>query len=186
MSTKLTKLVLAIGAMTLAGGAWAAGSDSTATAAVNATVVAPIAIAKNADLSFGTFAPDVEAAGTVVIAATTGGRSVTGGAFVPTTGAAGTVASFGITGDAAATFSITLPDPTITLTHTDTTTTMSVGTLTAAIGGGAVTLTSGAGTGALTTGAATLTVGGTLTVGANQKAGVYSNGSGLPVTVAYN
>ncbi|WP_210546570.1 DUF4402 domain-containing protein [Rhodoferax sp. PAMC 29310] len=192
MSMKITKLVLVIGAMAMAGGAMAAGSDSMGTAAVNATVLAPIVITKNVDLNFGTFAPDKETAGTVVIAATNGARSVSGGVFVPSTAtaAAGAAASFGIAGDAGATFSIALPTSDITLTNLTGAggETMSVAatSLTAAVGGASVAITSGAGTSALISGAATLTVGGTLTVGLNQVPGVYTNAAGLPVTVAYN
>lgn len=151
-------------------------ADSTATAAINATVLTPIAISKTADLNFGSFAADTETAGTVVIAAA-GTRTFTGGASAVSTGT-GTVAaaSFNVTGEGTASFSVTLPSSAVTLTHTNTTTTMSVGTF----------VSNPSGTGALVAGAKTVTVGATLTVAAAQLAGVYANASGLPVTVAYN
>jgi hypothetical protein len=153
----------------------ASAADATATAGIEATVVAPIAITKSADLNFGSFAADNTTAGTVVVA-TGGARTFTGGASAVSNGA-GTVtaASFDVTGEGASTFSITLPG-TVTLTHTNTTDTMSVGTF----------ASNPATTGTLTTGAATVAVGATLTVAAGQASGVYANLSGLPVTVAYN
>jgi len=153
----------------------ALASDATATAAVEATVVQPITITKIDDLNFGSFAADADTSGTVVIS-TAGVRSFTGGAAAVSS-SAGTVtdASFDVTGEGTSTFSISLPT-TVTLTHTNLTDTMSVGSF----------ASNPATSGTLTAGAATVTVGATLTVAAGQVPGVYSNATGLPVTVAYN
>ena len=65
MSTKMTRLVLALGAMAMAGGAMADGS---ATVAATATVLAPLAISVGQALDFGSFAlKDQTAIGTVLI-----------------------------------------------------------------------------------------------------------------------
>lgn len=155
----------------------AMAADATATASIGATVVQPIAITKTADLNFGNFAADDATSGTVVIS-TAGARSFTGGATGVSAGT-GTVsaASFTVTGEGTSTFSITLPSSAVTLTHaTDATKTMSVSTFTS----------NPSATGALTAGSATVTVGATLSVAAAQTTGVYSNSTGLPVTVAYN
>jgi hypothetical protein len=153
----------------------ASAADATATAGIEATVVAPIAITKSADLNFGSFAADAGTSGTVVIS-TADGRTFTGGASAVSSGA-GTVAaaSFSVTGEGTSTFSIDLPT-TVNLTHTNLTDTMSVGTF----------ASDPSATGSLTAGAATVKVGATLSVAAGQASGVYANASGLPVTVAYN
>lgn len=172
---KRTRLAfLAISSMALPSMALAA--DATATAEVNAVVLAPIAISKTADLNFGSFAADSNETGTVVIA-TGGARTFTGGVSAVSTGA-GTVtaASFSVTGEGAATFSITLPSSNVTLTHTNATDTMSV----------AAFVSDPSESGALIAGAKTVNVGATLSVGAAQLAGTYANATGLPVTVAYN
>lgn len=164
----------ALGLMAFPSMAFAA--DATATAGVNATVLAPIAISKTADLNFGSFAADSNETGTVELA-TAGTRTFTGGASAVSTGV-GTVtaASFSVTGEGAATFSITLPSSAVTLTRATGTETMSVATF----------VSDPSGTGALVAGAKTVNVGATLSVGAAQVAGTYANASGLPVTVAYN
>lgn len=153
-------------------------ADATATGGIEATVVAPIAITKSADLNFGKFAVDAVSSGTVVLS-TAGLRTFSGGASKVSSGV-GTVsaASFSVTGDAASTFSISLPG-TVTLTRTaaGATETMSVGTF----------VSDPSGTGTLSAGgAATVAVGATLSVAAGQVVGIYANTSGLPVTVAYN
>lgn len=155
----------------------AMAADATATASISATVVTPIAISKTADLNFGSFAADDTVAGTVVIAPA-GTRTFTGGASAVSS-SAGTVtaASFTVTGESTSTFAITLPSSAVTLTHaTDVTKTMSVGTF----------VSNPSGTGTLVAGSMAVTVGATLTVAAAQTTGVYTNASGLPVTVAYN
>jgi hypothetical protein len=172
---RLALLGSALGAATVP--SIASAADATATAGIQATVVKPIAITKTADLNFGSFAADDLTAGTVVISAA-GARTFTNGTSAVSSGA-GTVtaASFNVTGEGTSTFSIVLPG-TVTLTNTTTgaTGTMSVGTF----------VSNPSGTGTLSAGALTVGVGATLSVAAGQTVGVYSNGSGLPVTVAYN
>lgn len=175
MKLRLALLGGAIGFATMP--SIASAADATATAGIQATVVAPIAITKSADLNFGSFAADDTTAGTVVVA-TGGTRTFTGGASAVSSGA-GTVtaASFSVTGEGTSTFSIALPT-TVTLTRTATgaTETMSVGTF----------ASNPSATGTLTAGAATVAVGATLSVAAAQVPGIYANTTGLPVTVAYN
>lgn len=177
MTTKLRLVLLGsvIGAATVP--SIASAADATANANINATVVAPIAITKTADLNFGSFAADDISTGTVIVS-TSGGRTFSGGTSAVSAGA-GTVsaASFNVTGEGTSTFSITLPG-TVTLTRTGAgaSETMSVGTF----------VSNPSGTGTLTAGAATVAVGATLSVAAGQVVGTYANASGLPVTVAYN
>jgi hypothetical protein len=173
MKMRLALLGGAVGLATIP--SMASAADATATAGIEATVVAPIAITKTADLNFGSFAADNGTSGTVVIS-TADGRTFSGGTSAVSSGA-GTVtsAAFSVTGEGASTFSIALPT-TVTLTHTNLTDTMSVGTF----------ASNPSGTGTLTTGSATVKVGATLSVAAGQVVGVYANTSGLPVTVAYN
>lgn len=173
MKMRLALLGGAIGLATVP--SIASAADAVATAGVNATVVAPIAITKTADLNFGSFAADDNTTGTVVLS-TAGTRTFTGGTSAVSS-AAGTLtaASFNVTGEGTSTFSITLPS-TVTLTRTAGTETMSVGTF----------ASNPSGTGTLTAGAATVKVGATLTVAAGQVVGAYANATGLPVTVAYN
>lgn len=83
-----------------ASGSFAASSTTTATS----TVIAPIAITKAADLSFGEFAPSATA-GTVIVD-TAGGRSATGGVVLSTTGSTINAAKFDVSGEKGATYSI--------------------------------------------------------------------------------
>lgn len=150
-----------------------------ATANATATIVAPIAIAKVTDLEFGNVAVST-AAGTVVMNATTGARSVTGGCTLPATTGTVNRASFTVTGTAGYTYSITLPAGPTTIGD-GVASTMTVTPWTS----------SPTPTGTLTGGTETLYVGATLNVGASQTPGNYSatasNGSGVfTVTVNYN
>lgn len=165
----LKKLALAC-AFALGGAAIAVNGSAanTATANATATVIAPIAISKTADLRFGKFAAG-GTTGTVVMSAA-GSRSATGGVVLSALDAGG-AASFSVTGDTTATYAITLPG---TATITSGANTMTVGTFTS----------SPSATGALTAGAQTLTVGGTLSVGASQATGAYTGT--FDVTVQYN
>ena len=147
-------------------------ASASATANATATIITPIAIAHVADLNFGNI---VAGTGTgTVIVDTDGVRTSTGDVILPTA-TPGTVnaAEFTVTGLAAATYDITLPGSIdisttggATMTVTNFTSTPSVtGTLAA-------------------NGEQTLSVGATLTVGANQPAGTYEGS--FFVTVAYN
>ena len=95
----------AVSAVGLAGAAYAA----TATADSSATVVAPITVAKTADLVFGAFAP-TGTAGSVTIA-NGGARSATNVDLI--TSASG-AASFTVTGQGAFNYNITVTDNELT------------------------------------------------------------------------
>lgn len=150
-------------------------AQDSATASSSATIVAPIAIAKSVDMSFGNVAVSTTA-GTVVLAPA-GTRTTTGGVTLPGTTGTVTAAAFSVTGEAGYTYAITLPASAITLSDTATTpNTMTVGTFTS----------TPSATGTLTAGAETVNVGATLNVGASQVAGTYTNTTDLTVTVNYN
>jgi len=148
-------------------------AQESATASSSATIVAPIAISKSVDMSFGTVAVDATA-GTVVLAPG-GTRTFTGGVTLPGTTGTVTAAAFDVTGEAGYTYSITLPASAITLTD-DTTNTMTVDTFTS----------TPTPTGTLTSGAETVNVGATLNLTGSQIAGTYTNTTDLTVTVNYN
>lgn len=151
-------------------------ADATATA--SATIITPISIVKATNLSFGNIAAGT-AAGTVVMAPA-GTRTVTGtnGPTLPASTGTVSAATFNITGLVGMTFSITLPASAITLSNGTPANDMTLNTFTS-------TPTVAAG-GTLTGGTALLSVGGTLSVGANQAAGTYNSTSDLTVTVNYN
>jgi len=142
---------------------------ASAIAAGTATVIAPMAISKNSDLRFGTFARST-AAGTVVMNLLSV-RSTTGGITLSSS-ATGGAASFNVTGDTTYTYAITLPATNIPITSGGNTMTIN----------SFVSNPSGAGT--LSAGAQVLTVGGTLNVAANQAAGSYTGN--FTVVVDYN
>jgi len=149
------------------------GSKSgTGTVNISIQVVGGIALAKTQDLSFGAVFPGTSPGGTVVVptsgSPTAPSGIVTLGSFKP-----GQPAIFNVTGTRNRTYSITLP-----------------GSVSLSDGAGhamsADTFTSTpSGTGTLSAlGAQTLTLGGTLHVGASQAEGDYSGT--VNVTVAYN
>ena len=154
-------------------------ASNTATAAATASVIAPIAVTKATDLSFGKFAPGV--GGSVTIS-TSGARTVTG--VIPSTiGSTLSAAKFDVTGDASATYSITHSGSTV-LTNTtgvgaETMTLAKFSDLTA---GNAISGNVASGT--LTGGAESIYVGGSLTVAANQVPGSYTGT--VTVLVEYN
>ena len=164
-------LVLAIVILGFAASSFA---QVTATASTTATIITPIAIAKTVDMNFGNIAVSPTIAGTVILP-TTGARTLTGGVTLPVVTGTVTAASFNVTGDGTSTYSITLPSSSITLTGVPSGT-MAVQSF----------VSNPSGTGTLTAGAQTIKVGATLTVGAAQPAGVYTNAAGLFVTVNYN
>lgn len=145
-------------------------SAASATANATANVVTPITIAKNTDLRFGKFSPGITT-GTVLIA-TGGGRTATGGVSLSALDAGG-AASFTVTGDTVATYAITLPtNGTVTITNGANS--MAVNDF----------VSNPSGTGTLTAGTQNLSVGATLSVGANQAAGSYTGT--FQVSVDYN
>ena len=165
-TTACVALFALAGLLCLTANAFAA---TTGTAAVGATIIAPLSITQAADLAFGTlgFGPG---AGTAVVA-TNGGRTVTGSATpVPGNQHA---ASFAITGEGTNTYAITLPAVAIDINN-GATGGMTVDTF----------VSSPDATGTLVAGADTLLVGATLHSTGSQEVGSYTGT--FDVTVAYN
>jgi hypothetical protein len=151
-------------------GAFAQSTDTEPTTAT-ATIVAPLALTKVSDMNFGTIAV-TGTAGTVVLG-TDNSRTAVGPALVPP--AAGVAASFTVSGEASRTFAITLPaDGTVSL--------ISGGNTMAA---NAFVHNAGANPALNGAGAAAFAVGATLSVAANQAAGVYTSVS-FNVRIDYN
>jgi len=169
-AVRLALLALAVAG---AGSAIAASTPAGATG----TVVAPIQIAKSADLAFGNFAAG-GALGTVIV--TPGGtRTVTGGVTAMNGGTSG-AAKFDVTGQSGFTYAITLVAGTLSANGgANTMTFTAVGDTTAS----GIT-SGGAATGTLTGGAQSIYVGGVLNVAANQAPGDYSGT--VTATVEYN
>ena len=148
-------------------------SQSTATATASATIISPISISKNSDMSFGNIAVQSGSGGTVVLAPA-GTRTSTTGVSLPAINGTVTAATFTVTGSGASTYVVTLPT-TVTLTHSGGVESMSAGSFTS----------NPSGTGVLSGGTQDIAVGATLTVGAAQLAGTYTSGN-FNVTVNYN
>ncbi len=143
-----------------------------ATASTSATIITPIAITKTTDMNFGNVAVSPTLAGTVQLA-TTSARTAGGGATLPAVTGTVSAAKFNVTGLAGSTYSISLP-ASITLTNGGNTMTVNAFTSTPTP------------TGTLTGGTQDILVGATLNVSAAQAAGLYTNATGLVVTVNYN
>src|SRR5665811_404707 len=140
----------------------------------SATVITPITISKTVDMNFGSLVSTV--AGGAIVLPTTGVRTGDAAILAGPTGSP-TAASFTVTGETDYTYGITLPAAPFDVSNSDTTAaTMPVGTF--------VSLPDG--TGALALGTQTLLVGATITLGATQASGVYTNATEMIVTVMYN
>src|SRR6185437_14912350 len=135
---------------------------------VHLRIIASIAVSKTQDLDMGTVIPG-STAGSVTLNPTSGAQGVTGGILYAAT--SGQPALFSVTGAPSHAFTITFGASPITLTGT-------AGTMSLALSSSlsSPATFNGAGT-------ATLGVGGTLAVGANQAEGNYVGT--LTVTVAY-
>ena len=164
----MKKIVLGAIALTLPVAAAAAPGDTdTAKGTATATVVAPIELEHDADaaLAFGSF---LAGAGGTVVVTSAGAGSVTGEVeFV--SGSTNSADSFTVSGDARRSFSISATGSTV-----------SNGTATMAF----TTSVSAASDTLDTNGDGSFTVGGTLTVAADQAAGDYTGT--YDATVAYN
>lgn len=142
------------------------GQATTATA--SAEIITALKIEKVTDLNLGTIAPDADVATTFVL---TPAGLTTGSTATDMDATGRSAASFTITGEDGETFSLTIP-ASVTLTGgsgTDMTLTLSHDL--AASGNG------------FSSGSATLNVGGSLALAANQGSGTYS--STINVSVAY-
>jgi len=145
----------------------------TTTATGSATIVTTLAIAKSADMNFGSIAVNATA-GTVVLLPA-GTRSATGGVTLQGTGTGVAAAAFNVTGLIGATYTITLPS-TYTITRQTGTETMTVN------GFNSTPSTTGT---LSSSGAQTVAVGATLNIVGGQVPGTYT-AAGFPVTVNYN
>jgi hypothetical protein len=151
-----------------------AQSSATTTAATDAKVIAPITISKTVDMNFGNLVSTVD--GGAIVLPTTGVRTGDATILAGPDGSP-TAASFTVGGEADYTYGITLPaGPFDVGDGASTPETMAVGTF----------VSSPDATGTLTAGTETLIVGATITLGAAQAAGVYTNAADLAVTVMYN
>ena len=169
------KLALLAGLFTGAVLSMPAAHAANATANASSTVVAPIAIVKAADLSFGKFAATT--GGSITIS-TTGVRTNTPG-VVQIGGGTLSAARFDVTGDTDATFSIAISaSPTLASGGN----TMAFATVSDLTAGN--TVTGNVTSGTLTLGSQSIYVGGILTVGLAQAAGTYTGS--VTATVEYN
>jgi len=147
---------------------------ASATAKVTATIVTPIKISKTSDLSFGNIVAGASR-GTVKIE-TDNSHTLSGDVALPTS-SPGTItaAQFTVSGLPNASYSIAVP-ASIIITREGGTEMMLVDNIT----------TTPATSGTLSeNGEQIINVGATLHVDANQEEGVYTNESGMTVTVAY-
>ena len=145
---------------------------ASATATASANIIQPLEIVKTADLAFGNIASGTSE-GTVVIA-TDGARTSTGGVTLIEAGNVSNAASFDVNGLADASFTIEVPASIVIETEGGAEQ-MTVDNFVSSLGADSVLDANGE---------ATLQVGATLNVSAQQAAGLY-NGS-FDVIVAYN
>ena len=171
----ISKVIIAAAVVVL-GSTSGAFAQASATASASATIITPISISKTVDMDFGNIAVSASTGGTVDLA-TTGARTTggAGGTTLPSTTGTVAAAEFAVSGEASFTYAITLP--TSATLSDGSGNTMTVGSF----------VSNPSATGTLSTGGTqTLLVGATLTVGAAQVAGTYTNSTGVPVTVNYN
>jgi hypothetical protein len=144
----------------------ASSSAYAISATANARVVTPVAISQTTALEFGSFASSA-AAGTITQAGV-----VSGGVTAVAGGSTRSAGVFAVSGESSAstTYTFTLP--------TTATLTSGANTMTATLS-----FASGTAARTLTTGADTVSINGSLAVGASQAAGVYTGT--YTVTVAY-
>lgn len=154
--------------ITVSGTGTGSGNSNTVNVPIHIRIIAPIALSKNQDLDMGVVIPGATL-GTVTLNPSTGAQGTTGGVVYAAT--TGQPAQFAVTGAPSHSFSIALGAATITLTGPSGSMNLS---LTSSLG--ALSTFSGTGT-------ATLNLGGTLNVAANQTEGDYTGT--LTVTVAY-
>jgi hypothetical protein len=145
---------------------------ASASATASANIIQPLEIVKTADLAFGNIASGTSE-GTVVIA-TDGARTSTGGVTLIEAGNVSNAASFDVNGLADASFTIEVPASIVIETEGGADQ-MTVDNFVSSLGADSVLDANGE---------ATLNVGATLNVSAQQAAGLYSGS--FDVIVAYN
>ena len=171
--------IVALGAFG-ASNSFAAAASTTS----SATVIAPIAITKTADLIFGKFAPDAVVVGTVTVD-TSGARTATGGAILSTIGSTPTAAQFDVTGDNNATYTITWSGAAVLTETGGGTATMALTKISDFTGAGGSVTPNDVASGTLSaTGGESIYLGGVLDVGIAQVAGTYTGD--VTATVEYN
>lgn len=153
---------------------------ATTTATASATIVTPITVAKDVDLSFGNVAVS-KTLGTVQLEASLAANRVrSGGVTLPAINGTVTAAKFTVSGTGGYLYTFTIPTS-VTTTVSDGTNLMTVDHFTKSTAG---TLSSG------TPGTEVVYVGATLNVAANQAAGTYTStnagGTTFSVSVDYN
>jgi hypothetical protein len=169
----MKKFIVLSVALVMTVGAFAQGNPTaSATATASANIIQPLEIAKTADLAFGNIASGT-ADGTVVIAVD-GSRTSTGGVTLIEAGNVSNAASFDVTGLADASFTIEVPTSIVIETEGGADQ-MTVDNFISSLGADSVLDVNGE---------ATLEVGATLNVSAQQAAGLYSGS--FDVIVAYN
>ncbi|NEW82360.1 MAG: DUF4402 domain-containing protein [Mariniphaga sp.] len=181
------KKLLALFVVVLGFSAVSFGQANIATASSSATIVTALNVQKTTDMNFGNILRVNATGGTVVLSPA--GSPTPSSADLTVLGGAPTAAVFTVNGTANSTYSITTNSADITLTGAGTAAgdDMKLGTFTLAATTGTVSaLTSGSATGVLLSGTAVLNMGATLTVKGTQLPGVYTNATGLIVTVNYN
>lgn len=153
------------------------GHAANAVAIAGATVIAPLAINRSTNLSFGSFAPGTGGSVTV----STSGLRVADNAILSSANSAPTAAQFEVSGDPAATFDITI----VASTTLDDGAGHSMALVTCSDLTGANATSGNVSSGTLSAGGSqSLFVGGTLSVAAAQVPGLYSGN--IAVTVEYN
>jgi hypothetical protein len=163
-------------AIVFATGTATVNAQAVATATATATIVAPISIAKTADMNFGNMAVSAAAGDVVTLAPTAAAtRTASGGGGVSFPAVTGTVtaARFTVTGQANYTFDVALPSGAILENGANS---MFADNFTASAGAGTLDAT----------GTQVVYVGADLLVAAAQAPGVYVTSTPFVVAVNYN
>ncbi len=179
----MSKLARALPALTVlaavavAAPAFATETNSSVSVTGSMNVTAPLTVAKNADLVFGTIMRPTSGTGTVSVDAQNGNRTVTGNATGVTGGsnATPTRAAFTVTGDGGMNITVTVPQ---NMTMTRGGSNPITVALNSTMGGGQLSGSAGS------TGTANFGVGGQLTLSNTTPPGAYTGT--FTVTVAYN
>ena len=166
----MKNLKLAFAALAIASLSTPLAHATTADGTGSANIVAPLALSNTAGLRYGDSAPTVSSSGVVTIE--TDDNQVCGTGLTCFTTSPIGAAAFAVTGFEDAMYDITVPAD-VTLNGTGSASGESM----------LATLTGSKASGTLTSGADSFTVGGALTVGANQAVGAYSGT--FTVTVEY-